>query len=267
MQVKSILSLLLPLAFTSVCLAQTNTLPTSGNVGIGTTTPTTLLEINKAAQQGNGELLMRMGVTDAPGDHLTIRNSTLSNNQFIPTITGQRNSDDRFALIISGSISDVSKDSGTNALLAFDARHITGQINNRPLFVWTNYNVKHMTMLSNGNLGLGTTNPQAKLSVDGTILATEVKVKTNINVPDYVFEPDYALPSLAKVEAYVKEHKHLPEIPSAADIQRDGLDLAEMNLLLLKKVEEITLHLIRQEALLGQQQQQIHELQRSVTKD
>ncbi|WP_257667133.1 hypothetical protein [Parapedobacter tibetensis] len=98
----------------------------------------------------------------------------------------------------------------------------------------------------NGNVGIGTNNPQAKLAVNGNILATEVKVKTDISVPDYVFEPDYELTPLSEVEAYVKEHKHLPEIPSAADIQRDGLDLAEMNLLLLKKVEELTLIVIEQ---------------------
>lgn len=102
-------------------------------------------------------------------------------------------------------------------------------------------------LYANGNVGIGTTNPQAKLAVNGNILAKEVKVKTDISVPDYVFEPDYELPQLADVEAYVKEHKHLPEIPSAADIARDGLDLAEMNLLLLKKVEELTLHLIEKE--------------------
>ncbi|MGK6353492.1 hypothetical protein [Parapedobacter sp. DT-150] len=102
------------------------------------------------------------------------------------------------------------------------------------------------TVENDGKVGIGTTTPQAKLAVNGNILAKEVKVKTDISVPDYVFEPDYDLPTLDEIETYVKKHKHLPEIPSAADIEKDGLDLAEMNLLLLKKVEELTLHLIDQ---------------------
>ncbi|MDM8176921.1 hypothetical protein QT327_21650 [Olivibacter sp. 47] len=97
------------------------------------------------------------------------------------------------------------------------------------------------------NVGIGTTNPQAKLTVEGNILAKEIKVKTDISVPDYVFEPDYKMRSLAEIENYVKEHKHLPEVPSAKEIGEEGLDLAAMNLLLLKKVEELTIILIEKE--------------------
>lgn len=96
-----------------------------------------------------------------------------------------------------------------------------------------------------GKVGIGTANPQADLSVNGNILAKEIKVKTDISVPDYVFEPDYELRSLEETERYVKSNKHLPGIPSAKQIKADGLDLAEMNLLLLKKVEEMTLQLIQ----------------------
>jgi hypothetical protein len=103
---------------------------------------------------------------------------------------------------------------------------------------------RYLFINNNGNIGIGTSNPQAKLAVNGNIVATEIKIKTDISVPDYVFEPDYKMLSLAEIENYVKEHKHLPEIPSAKTIGREGLDLAEMNLLLLKKVEELTLHLI-----------------------
>ena len=99
-------------------------------------------------------------------------------------------------------------------------------------------------ILANGNVGVGTINPLARLAVNGNILATEIKIKTDINVPDYVFDPDYQLPTLSSIEDYVKKNRHLPEIPSAADIQKDGVDLTAMNLALLKKVEELTLHMI-----------------------
>lgn len=104
-----------------------------------------------------------------------------------------------------------------------------------------------MTVENDGSVGIGTTTPKAKLAVNGNILAKEIKIKTDISVPDYVFEETYSLPSLSSIESYVKKHKHLPEVPSAKDIERDGLDVAEMNLLLLKKVEELTLHLIEKE--------------------
>jgi hypothetical protein len=97
---------------------------------------------------------------------------------------------------------------------------------------------------NNGNVGIGTTNPNQKLTVNGTIYGKEVKVDLNVPGPDYVFEPTYNLPSLTEIETYIKANKHLPEVPSAKEMEANGINLSEMNMLLLKKVEELTLYLI-----------------------
>jgi hypothetical protein len=96
----------------------------------------------------------------------------------------------------------------------------------------------------NGNVGIGTTTPKAKLAVYGDILATKVKV-TQTGWPDYVFEDDYHLPDLSGLEQYIATHKHLPGIPSAKEISSDGLDLGDMNKKLLRKIEELSLYIIR----------------------
>jgi hypothetical protein len=62
-----------------------------------------------------------------------------------------------------------------------------------------------------------------------------------------VFDEDYDLMSLSEVESFIKENKHLPDVPSAKEVKKDGLDVAEMNATLLKKVEELTLHIIELE--------------------
>ncbi len=96
-----------------------------------------------------------------------------------------------------------------------------------------------------GFVGIGTSDPSTNLTVNGKILAEEVRVVTSVeSVPDYVFSDEYELQPLEEVEAYVKEHSHLPEVPSAEEIARDGQDVAAMNLILLKKIEELTLHVI-----------------------
>ena len=95
-----------------------------------------------------------------------------------------------------------------------------------------------------GNVGIGTNDPITKLAVDGEIRATKVRVRGDINIPDYVFEADYELKSIEEVEAYIKANKHLPEVPSAKEIEAEGLSLGDMDATLLKKIEELTLYII-----------------------
>lgn len=97
----------------------------------------------------------------------------------------------------------------------------------------------------NGDVGIGTMNPQAKLAVNGTVLAKRVKVSVAAESwPDFVFNKNYVLPSLQEVENYISEHQHLPDMPAAAEVAKDGHDLGEMNRKLLQKVEELTLYII-----------------------
>ncbi|MGA6119296.1 hypothetical protein [Sphingobacterium anhuiense] len=93
-------------------------------------------------------------------------------------------------------------------------------------------------------IGIGVQNPTEKLAVNGKIRATEIKVDSG-PWPDFVFDEDYKLTPLKDVEAFIKEHKHLPGVPKAKEIEEDGLSLGEMNKILMQKVEELTLHMIR----------------------
>ncbi|MGQ7855245.1 hypothetical protein ACUN24_13505 [Pedobacter sp. WC2501] len=99
---------------------------------------------------------------------------------------------------------------------------------------------------TNGNVGIGTANPTEMLTVAGKIGAREIKVSTNAGA-DFVFEPDYKLTDLAELEKFVKTHKHLPDIPAAKQMVENGVNLGELNIKLLQKVEELTLHLIEKD--------------------
>ncbi len=108
-------------------------------------------------------------------------------------------------------------------------------------------------MTQGGNVGIGTTTPDMKLTVKGNIHAEEVKIDLSIPAPDYVFREDYNLRTIDEVENYIKENNHLPEIPSAKEFERNGIMQAEMDMNLLKKIEELTLYTIAQEKKLKSQ--------------
>jgi len=116
---------------------------------------------------------------------------------------------------------------------------------------------------SNGYIGIFTANPTQPLTVNGKILATEVEVVSSI-ASDYVFEPEYELMPLTELELYLRENKHLPGIPSAAEFSEKGQNLAETDDLLLKKIEELTLYILKQEKAINEQNQKILGLQTEV---
>lgn len=109
-----------------------------------------------------------------------------------------------------------------------------------------------------GKIGIGTKTPDELLTVKGTIHTQEVKVDLEGAVaPDYVFEhyfqgssrylPEYRLLSLNELENFIEKHHHLPKIPSAAEMEVSGISLKEMNLLLLEKIEELTIYTLQQQ--------------------
>ncbi|MBK5213913.1 MAG: hypothetical protein JJE55_09675 [Flavobacteriaceae bacterium] len=110
----------------------------------------------------------------------------------------------------------------------------------------------------NGKIGIGTNAPDELLTVKGKIHTQEVRVDLDGAVaPDYVFEkyfngfseamPHYKLISLEELEVFIKENKHLPNVPSAETMQNEGISLKEMNLILLQKIEELTLYTLQQQ--------------------
>ncbi|MCU0370241.1 MAG: hypothetical protein MUC31_02410 [Bacteroidales bacterium] len=94
-----------------------------------------------------------------------------------------------------------------------------------------------------GNVGIGTAAPAEKLAVNGNIKCKQVEV-TLTGWSDFVFEPDYSLMPLAELDAYIKAHKHLPDVPSAEEVIANGNSLGEMDAILLQKIEELTLYMI-----------------------
>ncbi|MCL4790211.1 MAG: hypothetical protein KJ070_26095 [Verrucomicrobia bacterium] len=110
-------------------------------------------------------------------------------------------------------------------------------------------------------IGTDTPKPGYELSVDGQIVCEEILVQDSGSWPDYVFNDDYPLRPLTEVETHIREKKHLPGIPTAAEVKRDGLSLGEMQKRMLEKIEELTLYVIDQNKKLAAQEERIRQLE------
>jgi len=250
---------LLSLFVTVLTVNSQNTFPNNGNVGIGTLTPSEELEIV-------GKIKGKQAFFDSG----------------LPNGTTFKNSSDRWIQTqLFGAGTDIGggammafydvpqsnidanswiwfhlEDRNDAARLRFTA-HALGATNFKiynknqeyiySLYESGNDNVyinmpKENTYLTIGTNSHSDNGDLYKLTVNGKMRAHAVKVYTDW--ADFVFEDTYKLPTLEEVEKYIKENGHLKDIPSATEVEENGIELGEMNKLLLQKIEELTLYVI-----------------------
>ena len=134
----------------------------------------------------------------------------------------------------------------------------TQGINQEIIQRFNNIDYKSLVFFA-GNVGIGISNPNNKLDVNGTIHSKEVKVDMN-GWSDFVFKKEYNLPTLVEVEKHIKEKGHLENIPSEDEVLKNGINLGEMNTKLLQKIEELTLYVIAQNKSIEELRQEIKDI-------
>ncbi len=180
------------------------------NVGIGTDNPSTRLHVYSLGGDGD----MRVETSSPSGSaHLFLKND-------LSEWSLAAQSDEEF--------------------------HIRDETYSKTIFtIQPNAPADMVYITTTGRVGIGTNSPAHKLDVDGTIRATEIRVESN--GADFVFDEDYKLMPLNELEANIRSNKHLPGIPSAKEMQENGVGVSELQTKLLQKVEELTLYVIQQQ--------------------
>lgn len=236
-----------PSTFTSLLTVQAN-----GNVGIGTSTPTDArLQVYDAS--GNSQFLAAAG-SGLPG----VSTFTPSN---APTLgfNVKLNSGYKFMGVGYGGLWQFVPSTGRLSYYYSSTKgNADGVVSN----------VFALAIDSNGRFGIGVSSPKAplhvtgdvvfgnaavapvtgyKVTIDGKMICEELKVQLSSAWPDYVFKNDYQLKSFDDLREFISNNNHLPNIPAAATLEKEGLELGDMQKRMMEKIEELTLYVLELE--------------------
>ncbi len=279
---------------------ESNSLPEQGNVGIGTTNPSVKLDVKgKVKIDGEVELPSLPSGNSAANKEFVLIKADGSVEKIYGEVIVREIGD---AIYVEKGCSEDELNhptwsNGINKLYSNCSSVRVGIATNEPRFSLDVHGTGYAQKLALGEVSSNTIqntfylrspynenylnelflieNAERKIfqiNNNGVVKAREIVVNAQ-SWPDYVFEADYVLTPLAEVEAYLKAHKHLPQVPDAKTMETQGNSLAETDKILMQKVEELTLYLIEQNkinqqqaALLKQQAQEIQELKQQLQK-
>ncbi|MCK9403723.1 MAG: hypothetical protein M0Q26_10030 [Chitinophagaceae bacterium] len=277
----------------------------NGNVGMGTTSPGALLDVSKGATGLGGQIVIQ-NTTESSGNYsalsfnsapdkgsyqkagifyvadgsgfgrgylqIGLEGSASSTNVTPSNATGvmviKSNGNVGIGTATPGRSLDVNGDAsiGTNLIVGTSVYTNTYTAGSSSAVNFKNSGGTNIiTYLTDGNVGIGTISPSEKLSVNGNI-RTKKLIVTQTGWSDYVFGKNYKLRSLQNLEAFINQYKHLPEVPTAKEVETKGISVGDNQALLLKKIEELTLYVIDLKNENKKQQTQIDRLLKTFTK-
>lgn len=230
---------------TTTAFAQ-NTFPATGNAGIGTITPSTNLDI-----LSGGNTTVKIGTSINTGySNLFFKGSQPDMWKIVKSPSGTGFPTSNLEIIFNNGVTSGDRsvmkffdNSSSSSVTVGSTANLYGGV-----IFGVNGSVGARSLVLSSNTAATNLFPSSSntyvLVADGKIGAREVVVSAASPFPDYVFTPSYNLLSLREIEDYIKANSHLPNMPSAADVEKDGLALGKISAILVEKIEELTLHLI-----------------------